>query len=382
MKKLLLLFCCAFSILSLLAQDLPSGFYRVKNKGEGRYLYVTDNTGTATASTQDLRAVQANLPSDRILVDPACVMYARHYSGVTYDVESQGTSVYGIIKKYPEIRYEERAKAYRVGAKIEGTQFYLGCNNDPDDEIGFITTKDASGDKALWLVEAINEDDDKNYFGIQPTIEINGKYYQPFYAEFAFSFYSKGMKAYYISETNGKEAKIMEVKSEIIPAQTPVIIECSSKNPSDNRLKLFAEGGTPISDNILKGNFFCNGLRHNSATTKFDSKTMRVLGVTENGTLGFVSASSDFIVKAKYKGTANVDCLKANIAYLKVDASAATVIEAKNESEYSSIEIISQDKEQVKGVYSILGVKLSDTTDMSDLPAGIYIVDGKKIVKR
>ncbi|MCF0179507.1 MAG: hypothetical protein HUJ97_04590, partial [Bacteroidales bacterium] len=62
MKKLLLLFCCAFSILSLLAQDLPSGFYRVKNKGEGRYLYVTDNTGTATASTQDLRAVQANLP--------------------------------------------------------------------------------------------------------------------------------------------------------------------------------------------------------------------------------------------------------------------------------------------------------------------------------
>lgn len=35
-----------------------------------------------------------------------------------------------------------------------------------------------------------------------------------------------------------------------------------------------------------------------------------------------------------------------------------------------------------KGVYSLTGVKLSDGNDLSNLPKGIYVVDGKKVMKR
>lgn len=35
-----------------------------------------------------------------------------------------------------------------------------------------------------------------------------------------------------------------------------------------------------------------------------------------------------------------------------------------------------------KGVYSLTGVKLSDANDLSNLPKGIYVVDGKKVMKR
>ena len=48
----------------------------------------------------------------------------------------------------------------------------------------------------------------------------------------------------------------------------------------------------------------------------------------------------------------------------------------------SSITRLCSDVMNVSGIYTLTGVKLSGrSSDLNRLPAGVYIVDGKKMVK-
>lgn len=365
MKKSLLILSFIFVALSAFAQ-LKDGYYRVTNVGDGRYIYLTDNTGSVSVGTlsADMKAVHLIKGQDKTISNPQTVLYISHVSGNQYNIAAQGTSVKDIIGYAVNVRYEERAQAYRVYAEAHGATLYLGSNANnyyKTEEISYLSTGE-SGNQTLWKLEPIDSEGD-NYFGITPSIEADGKYYQSFYASFPFSFKSKGMKAYYVKDDNG-EPKLVEIKDKVIAAKTPVIIECSSKNPSDNRLEILTTGGNAISDNMLRGVMFCNTARVKSkdAVTKNDKETMRVLGV-ENGKLTF-TVSQD-------------ENLPANQAYLLVSAGndIPFVFEDDQESKEASLETI-------KGVYSILGIKVRDDDDISDLAAGIYIVNGKKIIKR
>ena len=353
------------------AQLNGSGFYRVINKGDKRYIHVADNTGKINESKleADMKAVQLIKGFDNAVSNPETVLYFASKGGDNYDIQAQGTGIKAISGYVPSITYMEYFKAYQLYAH----GFALSGNDNAayaKDEVSYLSLDAEKGEYKLWDVVPIDAKGD-NYFGITPSVEIDGVYYHPFYANFAFSFYSPGMKAYYISETNGGGAKLVEIKGTVVPASTPVIIECSSANPSDNRLNVLSKGGTAINDNILKGVYFCNPSRRSTskaAVTPYKKSTMRVLGKTQDGNLGFI--------------TTEIDYLAANQSYLVVPEGAKEEVLVLDPEQYASIETPTIDMEKNVGVFSILGVKIRQDNNINDLPAGIYIVNGKKVIKR
>ena len=350
--------------------QLKNGFYRVHNYATNRYVYVYDNTGKINVSTTsaDMGAIQLWKDHNRTISDPASIVYAEQKGGNVYNLHSQGTSVYEIIG-YNVMIYP-KGDAYQLYA--EGK--YLAddeTSNVPDGQLGTI----AKGDYRKWVAEPL--DLETNYFGIAPNFTIENKHYEPFYADFAFNFANEGMKAYYISEVYKHIAVIKEIKSEIIAANTPVIIECGSSEPSSNKLNLYINQGDKINNNLLKGVYFNNERRPKSkdARTKYDASTMRVLGITSEGKLGFVVSNEEF--------------LAANEAYLKVSTDTPEELILMTEDELNDYKKTEQGqsigsikiKDSIKGVYSITGVKVADELNET-LPKGIYIVNGKKIIRQ
>lgn len=367
MKRFLLPFLFLSLSSIVYAQLKGSGFYRVVNVADSRYVYVTDNTGSASTSSPDMKAVQLIKGLDNAVCNPATVLYFDHISGTQYDICSQGTSVSQIIGYKPNVYYSERGKAYQVYAYSSGAAIYLGSEDNEyyrNKRVSYMSIN-SSGNYNLWNIIPISSEG-SNYYGLAPTISVEGKYYQTFYADFAFSFASSGMKAYYVNYTSDEEVTLTEISSSIIPAKTPVIIECSSSSASENRLNLYSSGGTSISDNILKGVFFCNPYRPKSiaAVTKNDKTKMRILGKTSSGKLGFVVCSDDN--------------LPANQAYLTVSSTANEQLVVKI-SESSSIDNITNEDKEQNGIFSILGTRYDNSFE--ELPAGIYIVNGKKVIK-
>lgn len=89
----------------LKAQNPEDGYYRVHNLGSERYVYITDNTGSINyqAMTADFGALQLWKNQSRTVSDPASVVYLKKMGvdsgGPYYNLQSQGTGIYEIIKK-------------------------------------------------------------------------------------------------------------------------------------------------------------------------------------------------------------------------------------------------------------------------------------------
>lgn len=366
MKKILTYILLLFATASY--AQLQSGFYRVHNFATERYVYVYDNTGKINVSTTsaDMGAIQLWKDHNRTISEPASIIYVEQKGGSIYNLHSQGTSVHEIIgynvMVYPK---GDTYQLYAEGKYLADDE----TSNVPDGQLGTI----AKGDYRKWVATPVNLED--NFFGIKPNFNIDNTYYEPFFADFAFSFANEGMKAYYVSETYKHIAIIKEIKDEIIAANTPVIIGCGSEEPSSNKLNLFINKGNKINNNMLKGVYFNNERRPKSkdARTKYDANTMRVLGITSDGKLGFIISKEEY--------------LAANEAYLNVPAGSPEEFELMTEEQLAaykeneqgqSINSVKTDK-PVKGVFSITGLKVADKVDKS-LPKGIYIVNGKKII--
>ena len=292
----------------------------MKNLATSRYIYVYDNTGKINISTTsaDMGAIELHKDPDRRFSDPGSIIYVKYIyekEGIKkYDLTSQGTGVHQIIGYYVQI-FENPDLTYYVYA--EG--FYLCDNETSSREFGFLGT-DRKGDYRKWVASKLNDTD--NYFGLAPTIELNGKYYQPFYAAFPFTL-SEGMKAYYISKVLPSAAILSEITG-TVPASTPVLIECSSANTESNKLTLQMENATAISGNQLKGVYFNNPDRQKSkdARTAYDPSTMRVLTVKDG--------------KLVYATDNSLDYLPANQSYLKVPAGTAETLTVMTEEEYQA----------------------------------------------
>ena len=320
MKKLLFLSSLLLLATSVFSQITGDGYYRVKNLATSRYIYVYDNTGKINVQTTsaDMGAIELHKDPDRRFSDPGSIIYVKYMyekEGIKkYDLTSQGTGVHQIIGYYVQI-FENPDLTYYVYA--EG--FYLCDNETSSREFGFLGT-DRKGDYRKWVASKLNDTD--NYFGLAPTIELNGKYYQPFYAAFPFTL-SEGMKAYYISKVLPSAAILSEITG-TVPASTPVLIECNSANTESNKLTLQMENATAISGNQLKGVYFNNPDRQKSkdARTAYDPSTMRVLTVKDG--------------KLVYATDNSLDYLPANQSYLKVPAGTAETLTVMTEEEYQA----------------------------------------------
>ncbi len=365
MKQVYFLFLSLFLFsLHTVAQTFTGdGYYRVQNYGTERFIYVTDNTGSYDMNRDhgDFGALQLWKDQSRTISDPASVIYIESQPGGQYDLKAQGIGIYDMVGRYVDVYYLTSgpfAGTYNVYASAAGISKYL-CDMEtsalPQGTIG--TKREAP--YRNWNVLAISSDSEDNYFGIKPNVTHGEKHYYPFFADFPFTLKSEGMKAYVISVVDAELGMaVMKEITGVVPASTPVIIECSSTEATNNRLNLEMSAGTAPESNVLKGNFFYHRYRPESkdALVAFDAQTMRMLGVTAEGKLGFVTESASLNT---HKG---VTYLPANQAYLPVPETAGAELTIVTEEEY---------EEALKSkVYTITYMLDGETYALQTLKAG------------
>ena len=373
MKKFFTLFISSSLFFVSFAQ-VNSGYYRVKNAETGRYIYVCDNEGKAELNgaqvKTDLDAIYLREGLDNAISDPGSIVYVNQ-KGSDYNFMSQGTSVYDIIGHY--VSLISRSGHYAVGATVHGVAAYLSdAQTNNSKEFGIIST-DSKG-KKLWEPIPVSSSSE-NYFGVSPTISFEDKYYSCFYASFGFSPVSTYTKVYYVSAVKeGGAVLLSEIKDEV-PASTPVIIECESAAPSDNKLDIKTVKSS-VSSNKLKGVYFDTDNSRKSYAAKIHINQKEV---TDN--IRILTVVDGKLVFAK----STLKTIPANSSYLEVSSRAVDNLEvffSKAEFEefvgVDALDAISADSDALE-VYDLLGKKVQNT---SNLPAGIYIIGGKKTVIR
>ena len=365
-----------------IAQEYANdGYYRVQNQSTSRYIRVVDNKGSVNIgkTEADMGALKTILGFNNVVSDPSTIIHITQLdrSKHSYNLGAQGTTVYSIINYFVRMTWDyETPNCYQCYGESNGMVKYI-CDNDNsaydiDEEqywrgdVNSRLTKNK-----WWFLRLLNASDDNSYFGITPEVEANGKYYKAFYADFPFTFASTGMKAFYVKTIDEKHGTVITKNATNgVTKATPVIIECSSNNVSDNRLNVgdnTAAGN--FSANLLKGNYFCNpstATDPHRNVVAFNPSTMRVLGTNENGELAFVK-------------NVNLEFLPANTAYITVSANAPAVLTIYDEN--AGVEGVKMDNTSSFDIYTLQGVKVrSKASSMEGLSKGVYIRNGHKVL--
>lgn len=147
------------------------------------------------------------------------------------------------------------------------------------------------------------------------------------------------------------------VAGDIVPANTAVVVK--GAKGSYNYYNTEEVATKTIENNLLKGV---------TTDTKIEAKSgvkRYILTRADDGILAFYRTNT---------GTINV---KANRAYLEVPTAMAVASFSLEGSATGINNVVTTTAKQ--GIYTISGVRLNATTT-KELPAGIYIVDGKKVI--
>ena len=301
MKRILLFAMIAATTLPIFAELSGNGYYRVRSAYTKRFAYLLDDKGSYNISTTsaDVGSLKLYADRERTFSDPASVFYIEEapHGNDFYNIEGQGTSIYDFINIYLSI-YKDRSDydgepTYSIYASKSGLVKYIGdIWDDPREDEG-LASAEAKGDYRRWNIYPIDVESDE-YFGVLPTVDSGDKHYAAFFSSFPFSAYSEGMKFFTVSEIDSRGAAIISEIEGAVPSATPVIIECSSQHPSDNRLTIGVEA-QPVSGNLLKGIYFDNPSKVHFNRTPFDKTTMRILGIGSDGRPAFVEADYEYI---------------------------------------------------------------------------------------
>ena len=329
MNRVQLLLLSIISAVTMYGQMPADGYYRVQNQMTSRYIAIRDNRGSVNMSTTtaDFGALQTVLGFERVVSDPASIIYFKRMTS-GYDIQAQGASSWTMIGYELRI-YDNEDGTYSAYATSHGMTQYL---NDAvptwmmDDEEKIYGSVGTNDDRSRdWYIKPV-KNADGYYFGINPEITTSDGYYKSFYADFPFSFASQGMNAYYVTKVDAERgcAVIKEITGSV-PKATPVIVKCSSNNPANNKLNLLSTNGTAPSDNQLQGVYFCfpdKGTHTN--VVAYNASTMRVLGKAADGSLAYVKQTG-------------LQYVPANTAYLKVASSAPAELKVMTETQYNQM---------------------------------------------
>ena len=350
-RKLLLLLLLFLSIVADSQTPLvQNGFYRARNQTTQRYISVVDNYGYIDyqSTSADLGAIVsynfgnvADAPNwnyEKILSNPATIVYTEYNSGTDgYNLYCQGANTYSIVASYLKVSsYSHNGKsAYQMYASKSGILRYLNDAVNYGENESYLEAG-SFGEYSHWDVLPLSTAGE-NYFGMLPTCSVGNDHYLSFYASFPFSFYSDGMKGYYVNivDKDLHVAVINEIGANKtdIPGGMPMIVKCSSSNPSDNRLDIHTSTATLPNDNLLKGVYFCNVKRqatnpHNDFVLN-NPETMRVLGVLSDGAIGLKVSDEKYIAK--------------NTCYLEVEPGTPSELYIVTPEEYEQLKDISVD---------------------------------------
>lgn len=170
----------------------------------------------------------------------------------------------------------------------------------------------------------------------------------------------QGLTAFGYTSINGNNTltkSVEYVAGDIVPANTAVVVK--GAKGSYNYYNTEETATKTIEKNLLKGV---------TTDTKIEAKSgvkRYILTRADDGILAFYRTNT---------GTINV---KANRAYLEVPTAMAVASFSLEGSATGINNVVTTAAKQ--GIYTISGVRLNATTT-KELPAGIYIVDGKKVI--
>ncbi len=388
MKKLILLSLALSSAFVAHAQLPSSGYYRVQNVASERYVVLVDNRGSIDFATTDadLNALRTVKGFETVVSNPASVIYAEKHNTREYILYSQGTDTYSIVSEYLRL-YDNGDGTYKAYATNSGMTKYLIDDPDLDTDPAHMYTGGRTSATGDWRVISLSSEEGA-YFGVTPDITVGNDHYKMLYTAFPYTFESSGIVAYYIDKSDIAAdgtgyAELKQVTSSTVPAATPVIMQCSSLQASGNKLNPVSSTASSPSDNLLKGVYFCNDVRleaHRNVVD-YDPTTMRVLGVTSDGSLGMIKEDASAL-----------PYIPANTAYLTVSSGFPSemkliassdyekVLEEHGGSATAAVTSPLSTAETKPGVYTLSGTKLSDSNTLpAELPAGLYIVGGKKV---
>lgn len=384
-KRLFLLLLGCATMLGAQAQLNGAGYYRVKNVTSGRYMSLSDNQSRGVdfnSCTADCGAMQTSKIMDNIYSDPGSIFYLDHISGVSYNVVGQGTSLHDIINYY--IYISPVGSYYKIYQEQKGQRITLSDFDDVEEDESYVAT---TGGKTTWYITPLNTTD--NYIGVKPTISVGDKHYAAVFAGYPYTL-GTGMKAYYINKVIENEGVvIIKELTGTIPANTPVLIECSSTDISKNQITPVLNSDAVPSDNLAIGVYFCLGDRWSAHynSTKFDPATMRVLSLNTYGNLAVSTSTQNLkTVMIEPRGAdgkhLTVTAIPANSWYIPVSSSAPSELKLVTAEQYATgIKDITVKPASLYNVYTLEGVQIKkNATSISDLHQGIYIINGKKVV--
>ena len=370
MKKIISTITLLFCGMIMANAQIADGFYHIKNTGTGRYLSINDtdpsNYPVSESGSVNLNGICTYINYDSVAVSPSCVMYVRGLGNGRYDVLAQGSSFYEMTNRKLPIDVTSNGNgSYKIHGTYKGITKYLTDMSPSKKDAHLINTETGMDN---WTFEPINTS--SQYIGIRPDVKTaDGAYYGTIYAGFSFKFVSSGMIAYYVSNAGGTGFTMEQIKSDVIPANTPVIIRCNSVNPQDNKIEPIAGGYTLDEVNWLSGVYCSIYVAGHHNVKRFDDITMRILGLSSDGELAFIAKPSlDRLYKEQY--------LMANKAYLKVNPGDADVM-IHGKYTPGAINTIKTEDNDKTAIYTLTGVRLPDGVTPR---AGIYIKNGKKII--
>lgn len=376
MKKISLFFVLAFCSMMTVKAQIPAGFYHIKNADTGRYLSLNDTDPSnypvnKQSGSVNLAGIRTYLNYDTVAVSPSCVIFINSIGAGKYDLAGQGSSFYEMTGNRLPIDITSVGDGVYV---LSGT--YSGFTKElmdrsPSDEDGYIMGSGSSGMKR-WNLLPINTSDE--YIGIRPDIKTaNGGFFGTIYAGFNFRLVSPGMAAFYVSSAGGAAFTLEEIKEDVIPFATPVIIRCNSANPEDNKIEPVIGGYDSVGVNYLEG-VYCSlvGVAGHTNVTPYNPATMRVLGLDDKGEIAFINAKDrpELLVTDRY----GAQYLRGNKAYLKVSPGDADVMTIGGEAGIKNLKPVSNTS---GAIYTLTGVRLPEGKTPK---SGVYIQDGKKII--
>ena len=291
------------SYIASLSSLNPDGYYRMRNVATGRYAYMADDKGSIASS--DVDAIHLFSESPRASTDPSAVFHMEKPADASDVIErnlsAQGTDIKSVFGSYLKILPAEEKnglQSYYAFSNAGGVSRYLGDAVPAGAEKGDAST-DAVGDNRLWSFAGVSHEyESDNYFGIAPSLTSGGRYFYPFYADFDFTAYSAGMTFYSVSRIDpDPEVMVLSELSGVVPAGTPVIVECSNPLATDNRLRIGASGNyADVQGNLLSGVYFENGDAGHVNRKAYDRSSMRSLAVVD-GKLVFTPADTQFVTR-------------------------------------------------------------------------------------
>lgn len=170
----------------------------------------------------------------------------------------------------------------------------------------------------------------------------------------------QGLTAFGYTSIDGNNTltkSVEYVAGDIVPANTAVVVK--GAKGSYNYYNTEEVATKTIENNLLKGV---------TTDTKIEAKS---------GVKRYILTRADDGILAFYRtNTGNIN-VKANRAYLEVPTAMAVASFSLEGSATGINNVVTTAAKQ--GIYTISGVRLNATTT-KELPAGIYIVDGKKVI--